>query len=70
MFEPFLQWLYQQDLSDITKLPALVSFTGEEIKDHASLAGYRREGGQCKPSDEEYEEYRREMARMEHGGEC
>jgi len=46
LFEPFLKWLYTQDLSDFEKLPALVN-----IPDPTSaLAGYRREGtGQLKP---------------------
>jgi hypothetical protein len=40
MFEPFLIWLYKQDLTDIGKLPALV-----QIEDPTSaLAGYRRNG--------------------------
>lgn len=39
MFEPFLTWLYEQDVSDLDKLPALVQITGE-----SALAGYRREG--------------------------
>ncbi len=41
MFEPFLTWLYQQDLSDLDKLPALVTLpAGTET----AMAGYRREG--------------------------
>lgn len=39
MFEPFLQWLYTQDVSDLTKLPAVVELEGE-----SALAGYRRSG--------------------------
>lgn len=40
MFEPFLTWLYQQDLTDLDQLPALV-----QIKSAASaLYGYRRKG--------------------------
>lgn len=43
MFEPFLSWLYQQDLGDITALPR-----GIELPDApAALYGYRRSG----PSD-------------------
>jgi hypothetical protein len=30
MFKPFLEWLYKQDLTDLSKLPALVKFTEEE----------------------------------------
>ena len=38
MFEPFLIWLYEQDLTDLDKLPSLV-----EIKDpRSALAGHRR----------------------------
>jgi hypothetical protein len=39
MFEPFLEWLYQQDLADLDALPALVEL-------HAEFAfyGYRRTG--------------------------
>jgi len=40
MFEPFLAWLYRQDLSDLQKLPALV-----RIQDtRSSMQGYRRAG--------------------------
>lgn len=40
MFEPFLEWLYRQDLSDLDALPQLV-----ELPDAPSaFAGYRREG--------------------------
>lgn len=40
MFEPFLTWLYKQDLKDLDKLPAYV-----EIPDAPfALAGYRRRG--------------------------
>ena len=39
MFEPFLRWLYQQDLRDLTKLPSIV------VVDHpGALHGYRRSG--------------------------
>lgn len=38
LFEPFLTWLYKQDLADLTKLPDLV-----QIPDPTSaLRGYRR----------------------------
>lgn len=40
MFEPFLVWLYQQDLSDISRLPAKV-----ELQAEFQLYGYRRAGG-------------------------
>jgi len=40
MFSPFLEWLYQQDCSDVTKLPSLVELTGVE----GAWQGYRREG--------------------------
>lgn len=44
MFEPFLNWLYKQDLADLDKLPALVNFTLEEAG--AAMHGYRRGGPQ------------------------
>ncbi len=40
MFEPFLAWLYKQDLSDLQKLPAVVQIDNPE----SSLSGYRRRG--------------------------
>jgi hypothetical protein len=40
MFEPFLVWLYGQELSDLDKLPSVI-----ELPDApASMYGYRREG--------------------------
>ncbi len=39
MFEPFLTWLYTQDLRDLDGLPALV-----ELEAPFAFAGYRREG--------------------------
>ena len=40
LFEPFLTWLYQQDLTDLNKLPDIVV-----LRDAPSaLAGYRRPG--------------------------
>jgi hypothetical protein len=46
MFEPFLEWLYKQDLSDLDTLPAVV-----EIADPKSnLRGYRRPGRSVKAS--------------------
>jgi hypothetical protein len=38
--EPFLTWLYQQDLSDLDALPALVEIPDAE----PALVGYRRPG--------------------------
>ena len=42
LFEPFLIWLYAQDLTDLDKLPAAVALD----PDHNvfALAGYRRKG--------------------------
>jgi hypothetical protein len=40
MFEPFLEWLYQQDVTDLSVLPDLVRLPEAE----ASFAGYRRSG--------------------------
>lgn len=40
LFEPFLKWLYKQDLADITKLPAHIDLPDAEFAMH----GYRREG--------------------------
>ncbi|WP_395000831.1 hypothetical protein [Acinetobacter sp.] len=40
MFEPFLTWLYTQDLSDLDKLPSLVELDTQE----AAMYGYRRAG--------------------------
>jgi hypothetical protein len=42
MFEPFLTWLYKQDLSDLDALPGLVNFTQEEAP--FAMSGYRRPG--------------------------
>lgn len=45
MHEPFLEWLYVQDLTDISALPDLV-----ELPDAApAFAGYRRPGPQAPP---------------------
>lgn len=38
MYEPFLEWLYRQDLSDIDKLPSVVDLG----KVPTSMSGYRR----------------------------
>ena len=40
LFEPFLTWLYLQDLSDISKLPDLVELPDAEFE----FRGYRRQG--------------------------
>jgi hypothetical protein len=40
LFEPFLAWLYQQDLSDLDAVPAVVEIEGIPPQ----LAGYRRQG--------------------------
>lgn len=40
MFEPFLTWLYRQDLTDIMKLPVMVNLGDVPT----SMAGYRRPG--------------------------
>ena len=42
MFEPFLEWLYRQDLTDITTLPAVV----ELVNAPGAYRGYQREGTQ------------------------
>jgi hypothetical protein len=42
MFEPFLTWLYKQDLSDIDNLPPHVNFSQEEAP--FAMSGYRRPG--------------------------
>lgn len=39
MFEPFLEWLYKQNLVDLDKLPAKVDIEGPK-----QLYGYRRPG--------------------------
>ena len=46
LFEPFLQWLYQQDLRDITKLPSIIELPEVPPEMH----GYRREGPLADPS--------------------
>lgn len=38
LFEPFLTWLYQQDLTDLAKLPDLVQIADP----NSALSGYRR----------------------------
>lgn len=42
MYEPFLTWLYTQDLSDLDALPAMVNFSQKEAP--PAFAGYRRAG--------------------------
>ena len=39
LFEPFLTWLYQQDLSDLDHLPDLV-----DLEAAFAMSGYRRPG--------------------------
>lgn len=42
LFEPFLQWLYEQDVKDLDALPALVEL---DIEKHPlQFQGYRRPG--------------------------
>ncbi|MGI5292708.1 hypothetical protein ACQEVF_56685 [Nonomuraea polychroma] len=41
MFEPFLVWLYKQDLSNLDKLPTYV-----ELEARFAFAGYRRPGAE------------------------
>jgi hypothetical protein len=43
MYQPFLEWLYKQDLKDLSKLPSLVTFTEEQAP--SAFSGYRRKGG-------------------------
>jgi hypothetical protein len=40
MFEPFLIWLYEQDLTDLETLPALVQIADPK----SALSDYRRKG--------------------------
>lgn len=40
LYEPFLEWLYIQDLSDLTKLPAVVNLPSAPFQ----YRGYRRPG--------------------------
>lgn len=44
LFEPFLIWLYDQDLSDLQALPALVELPDAE----AAMHGYRRSGDETR----------------------
>jgi hypothetical protein len=49
LFEPFLTWLYQQDLADLDKLPDFVEID-EKIAPF-SMAGYRRPGPEDTTTD-------------------
>ena len=40
MFEPFLEWLYEQDLRDLTALPSIVELPDAPFEGH----GHRRQG--------------------------
>jgi hypothetical protein len=40
LFEPFLTWVYVQDLTDLDKLPSMVELPGAE----SAIYGYRRPG--------------------------
>lgn len=40
LFEPFLEWVYEQDLQDITKLPDIIDLPNAPF----NFYGYRREG--------------------------
>jgi hypothetical protein len=40
LFEPFLEWLYEQDLTDLSTLPRRVELPDAEF----SFTGYRRPG--------------------------
>lgn len=42
MFEPFLSWLYQQDLDDLEGLPSIVELSFKDAP--FAMSGYRREG--------------------------
>ena len=42
LFEPFLKWLYKQDLSSLDALPNLVSCTEKDAP--SSMVGYRHPG--------------------------
>lgn len=42
MFEPFLAWLYQQNLGDLDALPSFVALPDARF----DYAGYRRQGGE------------------------
>jgi len=42
MFEPFLAWLYTQDLSDLSKLQKVVRLTEKDVA--GAMHGYRHQG--------------------------
>lgn len=42
MFEPFLNWLYKQDLSDLDALPSVIRFKAADAP--PAMSGYRRKG--------------------------
>jgi hypothetical protein len=44
MFEPFLDWLYHQDLADLDALPKVVNFNQKDAP--PDMYGYRRKGEQ------------------------
>ena len=44
MFEPFLEWLYKQNLDDLNALPNVV-----DLNDPGALSGYRRSGIKDEP---------------------
>jgi hypothetical protein len=48
MFLPFLEWLYQQDCSDLDALPAMIEIPPEVARKHEALSGYRRAGPDAK----------------------
>lgn len=45
LFEPFLEWLYKQDVSDLDKLPAHIDLPKAEFQ----WAGHRRPGPEGTP---------------------
>ena len=46
LFEPFLGWLYAQDVTDLDRLPALVELPNAD----SALYGYRRPGASDEPN--------------------
>ena len=48
MYEPFLEWLYKQDLSDLDKLPAMLDLEDAPF----AMYGYRRPGEKDMDSDD------------------
>ncbi len=47
MFEPFLEWLYKQDLTDLDQLPSVVNLGNVPT----AMSGYRREGESDVPNE-------------------